>query len=331
MSKVLVTGGLGFIGAHLVNNLIKKKHKVLIVDNQSTIGGIIYRNPKCKFLNGNIINPSVIKKIKNWKPQIIYHLAAQSGGESAYLDEKNDFLSNGFGTLNLCNLAKELKIKHFIYTSSVAVYGSNPNKKINEKSPINPDSIYGVSKFAGEMFVKQVLKNSKIKTTILRIFNTYGPGENLNYFKKGMVSIYCGYIWKKKPIIVKGSLNRVRDITFIDDVVSVLTQTINNAKLKKNEIINLSSGQSFTVKKLLKEIILASGNNKYKIIVRSGTPGDSKFFHTSNSKLKKKYLGVQFTSIKDGLKKYFSWINQVPNKKDLRKYHPLMMKRNISH
>ncbi len=331
MSKVLVTGGLGFIGAHLVNNLIKKKHKVLIVDNQSTIGGIIYRNPKCKFLNGNIINPSVIKKIKNWKPQIIYHLAAQSGGESAYLDEKNDFLSNGFGTLNLCNLAKELKIKHFIYTSSVAVYGSNPNKKINEKSPINPDSIYGVSKFAGEMFVKQVLKNSKIKTTILRIFNTYGPGENLNYFKKGMVSIYCGYIWKKKPIIVKGSLNRVRDITFIDDVVSVLTRTIKNAKLKKNEIINLSSGQSFTVKKLLKEIILASGNNKYKIIVRSGTPGDSKFFHTSNSKLKKKYLGVQFTSIKDGLKKYFSWINQVPNKKDLRKYHPLMMKRNISH
>lgn len=331
MSKVLVTGGLGFIGAHLVNNLIKKKHKVLIVDNQSTIGGIIYRNPKCKFLNGNIINPSVIKKIKNWKPQIIYHLAAQSGGESAYLDEKNDFLSNGFGTLNLCNLAKELKIKHFIYTSSVAVYGSNPNKKINEKSPINPDSIYGVSKFAGEMFVKQVLKNSKIKTTILRIFNTYGPGENLNYFKKGMVSIYCGYIWKKKPIIVKGSLNRVRDITFIDDVVSVLTRTIKNAKLKKNEIINLSSGQSFTVKKLLKEIILASGNNNYKIIVRSGTPGDSKFFHTSNSKLKKKYLGVQFTSIKDGLKKYFSWINQVPNKKDLRKYHPLMMKRNISH
>ena len=327
MSKVLVTGGLGFIGAHLVNNLLKKNFKVLVVDNFSTIGGIIYKNPECELFRGDITNQSIIKKIKNWKPKIIYHLAAQSGGESAYLNEKKDFLSNGYGTLKLCNLAKDIKLKHFIYASSVAVYGSNPTKKINEKSLINPDSIYGVSKFAGEMFVNQVLKNSPVKTTILRIFNTYGPGENLNYFKKGMVSIYCGYIWKKKPIIVKGSLNRVRDITFIDDVISILAGTISNKKLKKNEVINLSSGKSFTVKKLLKEIIFASGNKKYKIIVTSGTPGDSKLFHTSNSKLRNLYPGIQFTSIKDGLKKYFDWINKVPNTKDLKKYHPLLIEK----
>ena len=91
MSKVLVTGGLGFIGAHLVNNLIKN-FKVLVVDNFSTIGGIIYKNPKCELLRGDITNQSVIKKIKNWKPKIIYHLAAQSGGESAYLNEKRFFI-----------------------------------------------------------------------------------------------------------------------------------------------------------------------------------------------------------------------------------------------
>ena len=118
------------------------------------------------------------------------------------------------------------------------------------------------------MFVNQF--KTYCKNNNLRIFNTYVPGENLNYFKKGMVSIYCGYIWKKKPIIVKGSLNRVRDITFIDDVINILADTIKNKKLKKNEVINLSSGESFTVKKLLKEIIFASGNKKYKIIVTSG-------------------------------------------------------------
>ena len=260
--KILVTGGVGFIGAHLVNKLIEKKHQVLVFDNLSTIGGIIYKNPKCKFIKGDLVNFSDVKKIERWKPKIIYHLAAQSGGESAYLDPVKDFLSNGFGTYNLCKIAKNLKIKHFIYASSVAVYGSSPYKKINESSQINPDSIYGVSKFTGEMFVNQMLKNTKIKTTIFRIFNTYGPGENLNYLKKGMVSIYSGYIWKKKPIEVKGALDRVRDITFIDDTIDVLYKTLENKRLKKKNIINLSSGKSYTVKKLLKEILKACRKKK---------------------------------------------------------------------
>lgn len=320
--KILVTGGVGFIGAHLVKKLLEKKHQVLVIDNLSTIGGIIYKNPKSKFIKGDLVNFTDVKKIERWKPEIIYHLAAQSGGESAYLDPKKDFLSNGFGTYNLCKMAKNLKVKHFIYTSSVAVYGSNSNKKINESSKINPDSIYGVSKFAGEMFVKQMLKNTQIKTTIFRIFNTYGPGENLNYLKKGMVSIYSGYIWKKKPIEVKGTLDRVRDITYIDDTIDVLYKTLNNKRLKKNNIINLSSGKSYTVKKLLKEILQSCGKKNYKIIVKKGTPGDSKTFHTSNIKLKRFFPDVKFTPIKKGLRKYFDWINQVPNKKNLRNFHP---------
>ena len=172
------------------------------------------------------------------------------------------------------------------------------------------------------MFVKQMLKNTQIKTTIFRIFNTYGPGENLNYLKKGMVSIYSGYIWKKKPIEVKGTLDRVRDITYIDDTIDVLYKTLNNKRLKKNNIINLSSGKSYTVKKLLKEILQSCGKKNYKIIVKKGTPGDSKTFHTSNIKLKRFFPDVKFTPIKKGLRKYFDWINQVPNKKNLRNFHP---------
>ena len=97
---------------------------------------------------------------------------------------------------------KKIGIKQFIYSSSVAFYGSNL-KKISEKTPIKPDSIYGISKYA-EMFINQILGKTNIKTTIFRIFNTYGPGENLNYLKKGMVSIYCNYVWRNKPIVVKG-------------------------------------------------------------------------------------------------------------------------------
>jgi len=143
--KVLVTGGAGFIGAHLVKKLLDNNHKVLVFDNLSSIGGILFKNPKSQFIKGDLTNLKDIKKIESWRPEIIYHLAAQSGGESTYLNPKKDYLTNGFGTLNLCKIAKKIKVKHFIYTSSVAVYGSSYKKKMNELSPINPDSIYGVS------------------------------------------------------------------------------------------------------------------------------------------------------------------------------------------
>ena len=322
MSKILVTGGVGFIGAYLVKKLLEKKHKILIFDNLSTIGGIKYLNRDCEFIKGNLENSKDVKKIVKWKPQIIFHLAAQSAGESAYSDPKNDYLSNGFGTYNLCVLAKKINLKHFIYTSSVAVYGSNPKKKINEKTLIKPDSIYGVSKYVGEMFINQELKKTKTKTTILRVFNTYGPGEDLNFLKKGMVSIYSSYVWRNKPIIVKGSLDRIRDITYIDDVVNLLYQTIHNKKLKKNEVINLSSANCLTVKKLINQIILASKKKNVKIIVTKGTPGDSKIFHSSNQKLLKLYPGFKFTTINEGLKKYFEWINNLPVVNNLDNYHP---------
>ncbi len=323
MTKILVTGGAGFIGAHLTSHLIQNKHQVLVVDNLSTIGGIKFINKKSKFIKGDLLDDDILKKIQIWKPKIIFHLAAQSAGESAYDNPKKDFLSNGFATFKLCKMAKKIRLKHFIYTSSVAIYGSYSQKIIKEQDRVSPDSIYGVSKYSGEMFVDQIFKKTQTKTTIFRLSNIYGPGENLNYTKKGMVKIYSSYIWKKKPIIVKGSKKRVRTITFIDDCISILSRTINNKSLKKNEILNLSSGKSFTVKELIREILLVNKNLNYKVIEKKGTIGDSFELKISNKKLKNRFKKLKFTPIKHGLKKYFDWINKIPINGKLERYHPL--------
>ena len=325
MARILVTGGAGFIGAHLVKKLIENKHQVLIFDNLKTIGGIKYIHPKCKFIKGDLTNSKDLLKIKKWKPKVIYHLAAQSGGESAYDNPKYDYLSNGFGTLELCKIAKKINIKQFIYSSTVAVYGSNQKKIINEKTEINPDSIYGVSKFAGELFINQVFKKTNTKVTILRVFNTFGPGENLDFMKKGMVSIYSNFVRQNKSIIVKGSLNRIRDITYINDCIEVLFRSMNNKKLKKKEIVNLTSGNAIKVKDLIKEILLVS-KKKLKIISESATPGDSFKFHSSNKKLKECYEGFKFTPLRIGLIQYFKWINSLPKKGSLARYHPFNIK-----
>ena len=320
--KVLVTGGAGFIGAHLVKKLIEKKYKVLVVDTLETIGGIPYIHPKCKFIRGDICDQKNLIKVRKWKPKIIYHLAAQSGGESAYDNPKRDYLTNGFGTYELCLLAKKLKVKKFIYTSSVAVYGSNPSKKILENTQIKPDSIYGISKYVGEMFINQTLKNTGIQTLIFRVFNTYGPGENLNFIKKGMVSIYCSYLWKKKPILVRGSLKRFRNYQYIDDVVNILILSLKNKHLNKNETINISNGNCTTVKDLLKKIFKLNNFKKYKIIKKGSTKGDSFGYNASNRLLKKKFKKYNFIPLEEGLKIYFEWINSVPVVKNLKNYHP---------
>ena len=326
--RILVTGGAGFIGAHLVKKLIDLNHKVLVVDNLKVIGGISFVHPKCKFIKGDILNSKTLKQIEKWQPKIIYHIAAQSGGESAYDDPKNDYLTNGYGTYLLSLLAKKLKVKKFIYTSSVAVYGSNPKKKISEKTQINPDSIYGISKYAGEMFIKQIFKNTNVQTLIFRVFNTYGPGENLNYLKKGMVSIYCSYLWKKKPILVKGSLNRFRNYQYIDDIINILILSLKNKKLSKNEVINLTTGKPEKVKNLLKKIFKINNKRKYKVREIKGTPGDSFGYNASNVYLKLKFKNYKFTSLEKGLRLYFQWINKVPNTKNLKKYHPFRMAKN---
>ena len=322
MKKILVTGGAGFIGSHLVERLINLKYKVMVVDNLKTIGGIPYINPKCFFIKGNILENKILKKIEKWKPKIIFHLAAQSGGESAYDDPKYDYLTNGYGTYLISLLSKKIKVELLVYTSSVAVYGSSRNK-IFENSTINPQSIYGISKYVGEMFIRQILYSTNIRTVIFRLFNTFGPGENLNFLKKGMVSIYASYLWKNKPITVKGSLSRFRNFNYIDDCVNILLKSIDNKNFNKNETFNLTSSKLIKIKDLIKLMLNINNKKNHKIIIKSETKGDSFGYNGSNAYLKKKFNNYNFLTIKNSLIKYFKWINKIPVNKNLKKYHPL--------
>ncbi len=126
--RILVTGGAGFIGSHLVSKLLANNHKVLIFDNLSSIGGILFKNLKSQFIKGDLTISKDIKKIEKWRPEIIYHLTAQSGGESTYLNPKKDYLTNGFGTLNLCKIAKKKKLKT-LFTQVVLPYMDQIIKK----------------------------------------------------------------------------------------------------------------------------------------------------------------------------------------------------------
>tara|TARA_Y100000768_G_C23987021_1_gene689549 strand:- start:2319 stop:3302 length:984 start_codon:yes stop_codon:yes gene_type:complete len=322
MNTILVTGGAGFIGAYLVKKIIERGDNVVIVDTLRDVGAISYVHPKAKFINMDICDRDLYKRLKNYDFDVVYHLAAQSAGEPSYDDPKYDSLTNSYGTLMIAKFCIEQRIKKLIYTSTVAVYGNVQRGILTEDSPIDPDSIYGVSKYSGEMYIKQMLSNTDIDYTIFRVFNTYGPGENLAYNKKGMVSIYLSYIWKNKPIEIKGSLNRYRDFTYIDDTVDALILAEKNNNSYK-AVYNLSSGIKTTVSELL-SLILTSFNkdSNYPIIELEGTPGDSFGFHSDITKIKNDLKWDPKISLKQGLSIYSGWIESIKNHDDLARSHP---------
>ena len=321
--NVLVTGGAGFIGAHLVEKLITSGATVTIVDCLDVGGGIPFVHPLADFIKDDVAAESAYKKLERKKFDAVFHLAAQASAEPAYDDPRKDFLTNGFGSFLVSKFCKEKNIPKLIYTSSAAVYGNTSKAAVKEASSICPDSIYGVSKYSGEMYIKQLLKNEDTSYTIFRVSNTYGPGANLNNRKKGMVNIYTSYLWKSEPIVVKGSLSRFRDFTYIDDTVAALVSVLENPK-SNNQTYNLSSGMYTSVRELISMLTQIWGENSAtEVVEQEGTPGDSFGFSICAGKLIEELAWEPIVNLKEGLSTFVDWARTVPVIKSLDGYHPL--------
>ena len=330
IKKVLVTGAAGFIGSHLVEKLLEKKFKVKALvrynstSNINWLNQITYKNQNLKIIFGDITDPDSIEEAVSGCDAVI-NLAAMISVPYSFKNPQSFIDTNIYGTYMVCKYAVDTNVKHLLYTSSVAVYGSANGNVLTEKNIIKPDSIYGISKYSGEMYIRLLTKNSNTKHTIFRVFNTYGPGENLNYNKKGMVSIYASYLWKNEPIKVKGSIERYRDFTFIDDSIDgLVTALFNSASF--DEIFNLTSGEKVIIKDLIELMKITAGkNNNYPINIIDSTPGDSFGFNGSNKKIKRLLGWSPNYNLEKGLNNYFNWINKVPINNELSNYHPFKL------
>lgn len=297
--KILVTGAAGFIGSKICNELIKKKYSVVGCDDFSS-GSKKNINKGLKFINIDLSKKSKLEKLPK-NIDYIFHLAGQSSGEKSFEDPINDLNRNFMSTFNLINYSKKNSIKNFFYASSMSVYG-DARKKVSVKDICKPLSYYGLHKKLSEDYI---LKNANfLKFIIFRMFNVYGPGQNLLDEKQGMVSIYLASLLKKNKIIVKGSVSRFRDLIYIDDVVNVWIEAIKNKNMR-NKIINLGTGQKSKVSKIL-EILRNMHDKKSKIIIRKNTPGDQHGIYSDKS-IYKLISNKKFLDINDGIKKFYEY------------------------
>ncbi len=308
MSVYLVTGAAGFIGSEVAKKLIELGHRVFTIDNLST--GFVRNIPnEAVFIEGDCSVPTTISKLNNQRFDAVFHIAGQSSGEVSFEDPVYDLNSNTTSTLELLRYCQKTGCKRFIYASTMSVYGTCEGKKpVNERDVVNPLSFYSVGKLASENYLK-IFEKHGLNTTSLRLFNVYGPNQNMENLKQGMLSIFLAQALTSNKVIVKGNKDRFRDFVYIDDIVESFLRCLENQKTF-NQIINVSTGVKTTVENLI-ETISKGLDKELQVEYQDSTPGDTFGLFGDNSKLYELTGFRPSTKLEDGLRKMISFLREI--------------------
>jgi len=300
--KIIVTGGAGFVGSHLIELLVEKKHYPIIIDN---LNSGLYSNikkfvdsKKAKFIKCDIRNSKKIMQLP--KSDAVIHLAAiasvvESINNPVFV---NDVNVNG--TLNILEFCRKKKIKKFVFTSSAAIYGNYENK-ISETSPTIPSTVYGSTKLTGEQYCRIYSDLFGINITILRPFNIYGPRQNDTY--AGVISKFIDRFNENKSPIIYGNGKQTRDFIHVEDVIQAFYSALKFDK-KKFGFYNLATGKSTSINELAKIFLLATKKSKLKPIHKKLIPGVVVFNSTVPNKLKQDLNFKSTIRLQDGIKKF---------------------------
>jgi UDP-glucose 4-epimerase len=274
VNKVLVTGGAGFIGSHVVEKLLKDGYEVNVLDNLSSgnLDNLDLANPSLNFFQGDIRNQMAVLNSLEGCDSIV-HLAAIVSVEESIRNPRNSKSVNIDGTFNVLLCGIEKGINKFLHASSAAVYGdTDSNAKISEVNEIKPISPYGLEKHIGEKFVSFYCKDNRVGFINMRFFNVFGPRQNPNSSYAGVYSIFSEAAMTGKNLTIQGNGEQSRDFIPVRKVAEYISMLIESSF---NGVVNIGTGRETTIIELAKSINKKYGN-KSKIIYAPPRTGDIK-------------------------------------------------------
>ncbi len=280
MSKVLVTGGAGFIGSNLVDKLITLGHQVLVIDNESaTTNSKFYWNSAAENYNLDITDYEKIAWLFSGV-DYVFHTAAQSRIQSSIESPFNSINTNVLGTVNVLEASKNAKVKRVIYSMTSSIYGlSEDDVPYKETRPPHCLTPYGVSKYAGEQLCVVYSNLHKLETVSLRYFNVYGNREPSSGPYATVVSKFIKQHKNGEFLTIIGDGEQRRDFTNVDDVIEANIAAMNFSSTLYGEIFNIGAGRNFSINELAQLI-----SSKYQYI--PPRPGESRVTLADNTKAK---------------------------------------------
>ena len=317
MIKSLVTGGAGFIGSNLVDQLVKKKHKVIVLDNFSTgkRSNLEHHNKKnIKIIKIDISNNKNLDKYFEGV-NYVFHLAGVADMMPSITKPEKYFKSNVVGTFNVVQAVKKVNINKFVYAASASCYGKPDKFPIKENAKINLMYPYAFTKWQAEELIMHWAKIYNFPAISFRFFNAYGPRSNTSGAYGAVFGVFLAQKLANKPLTITGNGNQTRDFIHVDDLVRGIIKAALSKKVGK--IYNIGSGKEVKVNKIAKLI----SDKKIYIPKR---PGEANRSLADISKIKKDLKWQPKIKIEEGVK---SLLNKIHYWKDAPIWTPKSIKK----
>jgi len=296
MSKILITGGAGFIGSHLADKLIEQGHQVVIVDNLST-GKKENINSKAKFYQIDISDAELLDIFKEEELEVVFHLAAQIDIRKSVADPIEDAKTNILGSLNLLENCKKFNIKKVVFISTGgAIYGDTTIVPTPEEYSALPVSPYGVAKLSVEKYLNYYYKFFGLNYVALRLANVYGPRQD-PLGEAGVIAIFCNKLLKNEQPIIYGDGKQTRDYIFVDDVVNAGILALKQDKIG---IFNVGTEKETSVNELFQKLTEVM-DLKIEPIYNPSREGEQQRSCLDCSKIKKEFGWEPNYDLKKGI------------------------------
>lgn len=305
--RIVITGGAGFIGRAIAVALLSRSMEVIVVDLPGR-SERIPPHPRLHCVTGDIGDRGTYGQLDRFdRVDAVIHLAAQTSNRVSHEEPERDVDTNARGTLLVTEWCCARRIQRLLYSSSMAVYGHPEKLPIHENDRVLPFSYYGITKLAGEHYIRANASRG-LNATILRLFNVYGPGQDLANLKQGMASIYLAYVLQGQKVPVTGSLDRYRDLVYIDDVVAAFLRVLDDPRAY-HRIFNVGTGLSTTVRALLHLIIRSAGEDpeKYPVEEVASHAGDQFGMVADASLLRTEFGWEPTVDLPEGIRRMVAW------------------------
>lgn len=299
--RILVTGGAGFIGSHLVEALLGKGYKVRVLDNLSTgkVGNLPVGNANLNLVVGDVADSVVVEQAMRDCTAVV-HLAAVASVQASVDDPVGTHQSNFVGTLNVCEHMVKAGIKRVVFASSAAIYGNNgEGTAIDEDTPKSPLTPYASDKLSSEYYLDFYRREHGLEPVILRFFNIFGPRQDPSSPYSGVISIFTERAMAGKPVAIFGDGEQTRDFVYVQDLVSILVQAVEADEVSPGAV-NVGLSRATSLNDLISELGNVTGT-PLTVNYQAARQGDIRHSRADNTRLLQRFTLPAPTSIGHGL------------------------------
>jgi UDP-glucose 4-epimerase len=302
----LVTGGAGFIGSHVTDQLIERGHQVVVLDDLS--GGFVENvHPKAQFVQGSVVDPFLIKSLfQDHRFDYVFHLAAYAAEGLSHFIRVFNYTNNLIGSANLINAAVRSACRCFVFTSSIAVYGP-AQLPMHEETQPRPGDPYGIAKYAIELDLEAAGKMFGLNYIVFRPHNVYGERQNIGDKYRNVIGIFMNQVMQGLPCTIFGDGSQTRAFTHISDVAPVIARSVDTASAY-GQVFNVGADTPYSVRYLAEQVQRAM--RRQTGIKHLDPRNEVQHAYSDHGKAQRVFGPTTPVTLEEGLARMAQWVRQ---------------------